>query len=233
MGAEDSPSRAWVLPESTPPVWKIIHVLSTCVIVGEAVAFLFLFSEIFYGSDVVNKLSVDTTYSLLCVLLAITLFAVLYVLDFTYWTSAIGVFMRRVGMTACMGSIAIGALLYTDQYPELPMAVLYLLIPLSALVMRWVLFHEHSIPAFLYTMCLNFILASLVSIVIWLVWITDDNYWTTANKDKWSAQLGCAHSRRREPALDLPLGRDKVSLLMRACAMPLGCRMTRPVTWQV
>mmetsp|Transcript_16113 Transcript_16113/g.41072 ORF Transcript_16113/g.41072 Transcript_16113/m.41072 type:complete len:151 (-) Transcript_16113:2092-2544(-) len=99
--------------------------------------------------------------------------------------------MRRVGMTACMGSIAIGALLYTDQYPELPMAVLYLLIPLSALVMRWVLFHEHSIPAFLYTMCLNFILASLVSIVIWLVWITDDNYWTTANKDKWSAQLGC------------------------------------------
>ena len=181
---------AWRLPQSAPPLWKLV--LTTLIIVGESIGFLAAFSDIMYGIDVFNKLSVDSSYAYMCVGFSIFLFTLLYIFDFSYWTSALGVLLRRLFVTACMGSLTMGALLYTRTYPELPMAVLYLLIPLTAFVLRPLLFRDHSIPVLFHTIAFSFFLSATTVMIIWVAWVSDGNGWTSENQARWSDELSCS-----------------------------------------
>ena len=162
------------------------------IIIGESIGFLAAFSDIMYGIDVFNKLSVDSYYAYMSVGASICLFMVLYIFDFSYWDSTGGVFLRRLLVTACVCGFTMGALLYTRTYPELPMAVLYLFIPMTAFVLRRLLFRDHSLPVLFYTIAFSFVLSAITVLVIWVAWVSDGNGWTSENQARWSNELSCS-----------------------------------------
>ena len=131
-------------------MWKVL--LACSIIVCEAIGFILLFSDILYGVEVFNELSEHSTTSYVCVCLSLCTFILLYILDFSYWTGTLGTILRRTGMTLVAAGLVIGALLSADKYPELPMAVMFLSMPLTAMVLKPTLFQMHSTVSLLFTM---------------------------------------------------------------------------------
>eukprot|EP00966_Prymnesium_polylepis_P104394 2417819-Prymnesium_polylepis.1 len=86
-------------------------------------AFLIAFSDIFYGIEVFNALTIHSNWSRLCIGVGGGLFMAMYVLDFSYWSSGVGSFLRRLGIAIVGAAVAVGAVVATDAYPECPMAV--------------------------------------------------------------------------------------------------------------
>jgi len=186
-------------PQATAdrPPWISI-LASTCLIMGETMVFLLLFSDIFYGAEVFNALSVNSANAYACVNGSFLLFVLIYVLDFSYWKGSTGVLLRRVFTFLCFAGAVVGALLYTNVYPELPLAMLFLVIPLSAFVMRDVLFRRMPVAMLLYTMSFNFCLSASVSIIIWAAWMVDGNQWSHENQEEWAEYLKCDERENRE-----------------------------------
>ena len=72
-------TRDFALPDS----WKVV--VTVALIVVEAIGFIVLFSDIFYGVDVFNSLSTNSSTAYMIGGMSLCLFLVMYILDFSYW----------------------------------------------------------------------------------------------------------------------------------------------------
>lgn len=106
----------------------------------------------------------------------------LYLCDFSYWSSPIGATMRRLCVLVCLALGIIAGMLTIDDFPVLPLAIAMLMLPFAALFLRVTLFRNNSGPEVSCVLGMNFVTSGMVILIVWLCWLfgawsTSDNHW--------------------------------------------------------
>ena len=116
---------------------------------------------------------------------------VLYLFDFSYWGGCIGIWARRLFVSISMVCMVAGAIVSAERFTYMPAAVYVLGLPFFCLFLRKTLLAPASVSAALSILGIDFGLASLVSIAVWVSWVAMGNMWNAENREDWKAQVNC------------------------------------------
>ena len=116
---------------------------------------------------------------------------VLYLLDFSYWGGCIGIWARRLFVGVAMACMVAGAIVSAERFTYLPAAVYVLGLPLLCLFLRKTLLAPASVSAALSILGIDFGLASVTSLVVWISWVAMGNMWNAENREEWKDQVSC------------------------------------------
>ena len=116
---------------------------------------------------------------------------VLYLFDFSYWGGCIGIWARRLFVSISMACMVAGAIVSAERFTYMPAAVYVLGLPFFCLFLRKTLLAPASVSAALSILGIDFGLASLVSIAVWVSWVAMGNMWNAENREDWKAQVNC------------------------------------------
>lgn len=95
----------------------------------------------------------------------------MYLADCSYWTSVMGVVLRRLIFFAVFVAVCVGGLLLVDDYPVLPLSIALLLLPLAALFLRTTLYADNDPTHVSFVMGVNFVTAAFIVLIIWMCWL--------------------------------------------------------------
>ena len=101
----------------------------------------------------------------------VTLVLVMYLLDFSYWTSSTGKFMKKVGAGTTVLLLFAASILVAKDYPPMPMALFILGMPTYFVLIRRTVFAHNSISAFFFCVSASTGLGCVLSLCIWIAWI--------------------------------------------------------------
>ena len=186
-------------PTAPPSCWP--GALAHIVILALTFAFLMLFSHQGYGQEVITRLSaemgvvhiagVKLTLAKSCVGWTAMLLVLMYLFDFEAWTGWSGTLMRRVMLLLVLSGGLLACIFTASEFPELPMAVYLLLIPVAALSLRMSVLDGLSNEGAMKCLGSALLTSSLAALLVWCYWVGTGHAWTDANKARWSARLAC------------------------------------------
>ena len=177
------------------PMYEIgyIRILLSCVVImATNIGFIAIFSDAFgWGAKTYHALTIEFWISQSSWAAALGILVVLYLLDFSYWDGFAGRLSRRVFVLVAVACMVGGAIISAERFTYLPAAVYVLGLPLLCLFMRKTLFYDASASAAMIILGIDFGLASMTSLTIWISWVAMGNTWNAANREEWKRQVNC------------------------------------------
>ena len=183
--------------EAPPPKLSIPLVLLTVTIMTLiAMAVVALLSDTFgAGRHVLDELLSFGAQSEALLLLVAIVVVLLYVLDISYWSGALGRLARRLTYLSLTVVVCVLCISLVRSLPYFPLAVFIFLIPLAGLAVRITALRSQTPANVAQTLGAAFVVAAVASLFVWLLWIggawTDgDNRWQSV-KEEFAALAHC------------------------------------------
>mmetsp|Transcript_32895 Transcript_32895/g.96848 ORF Transcript_32895/g.96848 Transcript_32895/m.96848 type:complete len:877 (-) Transcript_32895:220-2850(-) len=172
---------------------KLHAIIVLCTLAALTFLYLLFYSAVFVGSDGLFITYYPWEYVIVCLAVGFFLLFFFLLLDAGDWHNrpcigdTAGRVLQGVGLVSVSGFTLVGALLSAETYPAYPLAVFIFCFPLLSILLKRALFefpHHNAAQradmnerAFA-LISLAYKLICVGSIIVWLVWLHSNNYWS-------------------------------------------------------
>lgn len=208
---------------STPTTLSLNLVVSVLLLTAVAFIPLILFSEIGWGTEVLNALgpysNIDNQNAEWGAETAATLLLfVLYLFDAEHWVGRVGRGLLLASLSIFGFLIFFAAMISAEESPEWALSAVVLLMPLTSTILRSTLFKKsNELPHVIFRVfAISFAVAATAVLLAWIIWVGVGNQYTDANMQKWSRALRCDMRRAQSQlngAVALNLSEPNVTAL--------------------
>ena len=183
--------------EAPPPRLSVpLALLTVTIMTLIAMAVVALLSDTFgAGRHVLDELLSFGAQSEALLLLVAIIVVLLYVLDISYWSGALGRLARRLTYLSLTVIVCVLCISLVRSLPYFPLAVFIFLMPLAGLAIRITALRSQTPANVAQTLGAAFVVAAVACLFVWLLWIagawTDgDNRWQSV-KEEFSELAHC------------------------------------------